>query len=147
MKNLIQIAISIAILLISFLIIINIPFEEKVSTKLNDNILLIYSKGIGIGGIVSLAMLNNGVIVNYDVHLNKTINQLSSEELNQLRSAINNNQFEVSKISLLNKWKGRLPGCFDCDMSVHIYINKNGETIKVGKSDIIWNIVSKLKLF
>jgi ribosomal protein S13 len=147
MKTAPKIITGIGIALILFTIVINIQFTEKINNKLDDRILVAYSKGLGIGGIVSIAILDNGTIVNYDVHLDKKINQIDSDELTQIKNAINNNQFKISKISLLDKWRRNNPGCFDCDMSTSILINKNGETITIEPNGIIWNIISKIRLY
>ncbi len=145
MKTILKIIIGIGIALILFTIVINIPFTEKINNRLDNNILVAYSKGIGIGGVVSAIFLNNGTIK--ISHNDLETKSLSSEELNQIKNAINNNQFTISKISILDKWKRKYPGCIDCYTGIGILVNKNGETIKIEPNGVIWNIISKKKLF
>lgn len=146
-----KITLIIGIVLVLFLIIVNIQFKEKINLKLEENVLVYYSQGLGIAGRANIEILNDGSIGKVKTYVNKPwkfeeFDRLSSEELNQLKNAINNNQFTLSKTSLFEMWRINNPGCFDCDMSAWLYINKNSETIKVGRSKIIWDIVLGIKL-
>jgi len=150
MKTISKIIIGVGIALVLFIIAINIPFEEKSGIKLDSDVLVFYVKSIG-QGVISIEILNNGSVGRVKTYINRPwefeeIDKLNPEELNQLKNAINNNQFTLSKTNLLDRWRINNPGCFDCDFSTNILINKNGETIKIGKSETIWNIVLGIKL-
>ena len=146
-----KIILTLLITLILIVIAINIPFTEKPSITLEDNVLLFYSKGLGIAGGVDIQILNNGSVGRVKTYINKPwefkeIGKLNQDELNELKTAINNNGFTIRKTSLLERYRIRNPFCFDCDMSTGLLINKNGEVINVAKSDVIWGIISKINL-
>ncbi len=141
-----KLLISLGLILIVFIIIINIPFEEKVNNNLEKrDILVAYSQGLGIGGIASVSIYENGTIEYFSNKIGTK--QLNPEELNKLKNAINNNQFSVSKISTWTKWRSKFPDCADCYTGIEIIINKNGQAIKIKLDGVIWDIISRQKLF
>jgi|SRR3989344_3398590 len=150
MKTISKIIIGIFIFLVLFTIIIKYPFEEQSNFKLDDNVLVFYSQGLGIAGRSDIEILNNGSIVRVKTYINKPwefeqIDKLNSEELNRLKIAIDNNQFTISKISLLDKWirENRSDFVWDGDNSIEIWINKNGQVIKIQLNGVIWDIIKK----
>lgn len=152
MRTISKIILILGIALVLFLVIINIPFTEKSEIMLEDNVLVFYSQGLGIAGKTTIEILNNGAIGKVKTYINRSwefeeFDKLTSEELNQLKGTINNNQFTISKTSLLEKYRRNNPSCFDCDISTELIINKNGETIIIEESEEIYAIIEDLNLF
>ena len=146
MKTLSKIMVGIGIALILFIIVINIPFTEKINNNFEKReILVVFSKGLGIGGLISGRIYENGTIDYFSEKIETK--RLFDEELNKIKDAIDNNQFTISKTTLYNKWRSKYPDCADCYTGIIIWINKNGESIKIEPNGVIWDIISNKKLF
>lgn len=139
-----QVILILIIALILFLV--SYPFPEKTSFNLDDSVMLEYSKVGGIEGHTSLKVFNDGSAehqIGFFGNIYRT--PLSSEDFNNLKQFINQEEYIVRKSSLLSKWFLAIKGKYIKDFGVGGYlVNHNGKIIAIKSNELVDSIRDKI---